>query len=78
MAIADGLNKYFATIGQKMADTIPIIEGHEQHVKRSYGIFELARPDSEYICKIMSKQQPKLSYGLDTINSSVVKNVVQN
>ena len=72
-AIADGFNKYFATIGQKMADTIPDIEGYQQHVRRSYGLFELARPDSEYVGKIMSKQQPKLSCGLDTISNKVVK-----
>ena len=73
MAIADGLNKYFAMIGQKMADTIPDTEGYQQHVRRSYGLFKLARPNSEYVGKIMSKQQPKLSCGLDTINNKVVK-----
>ena len=72
-AIADGFNKYFATIGQKMADTIPDNEGYQLHVKRSYSLFELARLDSEYVGKIMSKQQPKLSCGLDTINNKVVK-----
>ena len=56
-----------------MADTIPDIDGYQQHVKRSCGLFELARPDSEYVGKIMSKQQPKLSCGLDTINNKVVK-----
>ena len=56
-----------------MAGTIPDIEGYQHHVKRSYGLFELARPDSVYVGKIMSKQQPKLSCGLDTINNKVVK-----
>ena len=73
LKIADGFNNYFTTIGQDMANSIPEVTGYQTYVKRTYGKLELARPDSEIVRKIMRKQQPKLSCGLDTINNKVVK-----
>ena len=64
--IANGFNHYFATIGQDMANSTPEVIGYKKYIKRSYGMLELARPDSEIIRNITHKQQPKLSCGLDT------------
>jgi hypothetical protein len=73
-AIASEFNSYFASIGSKMASTIPETSGFEKYVeihdKCKLTFRELKEEEVE---KIMQKQQPKLSCGVDTINNKIVK-----
>jgi len=71
--IANAFNHYFASIGSKMANSIPHMDGFESYLEQVHSIFDLARPDSEIVLDILKNQKPKLSHGKDTINNRVVK-----
>jgi hypothetical protein len=74
--ISNAFNKYFKSIGSKMADSIPNPTGiqFEEFLpdphKYAMGFRDLTQEEVE---KIMKNQQPKLSHGLDTINNRLVK-----
>jgi exonuclease III len=71
--IANLFNRYFAKIGKKMADSQPDIPGFEEHLNKVNTTFSLRSISQDEVEKIMSKQQPKLSCGIDTINNKLVK-----
>ena len=56
-----------------MADTVPTISGHEEYLQTTNERFRLEPIEVSNVEEIMSKQQPKLSCGLDTINNQIVK-----
>ena len=72
--IASALNAYFASIGKDMADSIPDIEGFEDHVQYTQQQAIHIKPlDIEEVKDIIKNQQPKMSSGIDTINNKIVK-----
>ena len=72
--IADGFNRYFASIGTDMANSLPTVEGYEEYLRpNTHSIFHLQAVRREEVAKIMKNQKPKLSCGLDTINNKLVK-----
>ena len=71
--IASAFNKYFTSIGQEMADSIPTISGFEEYLDKCSTRFRLKKLSSNDVSNIMRKQKPKLSCGLDTINNKIVK-----
>jgi len=72
--IATAFNAYFASIGKDMADSIPDIEGFEDHVQYpQQRAIQLKPLKMEEVQEIMKNQQPKMSSGIDTINNKIVK-----
>ena len=71
--IANLFNSYFANIGKQMADSQPDIKGFESYLSQTKGKFNLEKVNDETVSKIMKKQKPKLSCGLDGINNKLVK-----
>jgi hypothetical protein len=73
--VANEFNKYFASIGQKMANSIPHEPGFEEHLRFcSYATkLELRRLEESEVGAIMKRQMPKLSTGIDDINNKIVK-----
>ena len=71
--IANLFNSYFASIGKQMADSQPDVPGFETHLKKVDSVFRLHTVAESHVKKIMQKQQPKLSCGIDTINNKLVK-----
>jgi hypothetical protein len=74
--IAQAFNKYFAEIGSKMADSIanPTNINYTEFLPEPHKYdMEFRQLTQEEVEKIMKKQQPKLSHGLDTINNRMVK-----
>ena len=71
--IANSFNNYFTSIGEDMANSIPITDGFERHLTTfghlSFKLEPLLEEDVEAILK---GQQPKLSCGIDTINNKLV------
>ena len=65
--IANGFNDYFASIGQEMADSMPDTPGYEEYLKFTKHRFSLEPLETSDLEEIMTKQQPKLSCGLDSI-----------
>ena len=72
--IANAFNNYFTSIGKAMADSLPKVDGFEDHLglicKYKMGLKPLEKEDVELL---MKNQQPKMSCGIDTINNKVVK-----
>ena len=67
--IANAFNDYFASIGKKMADSLPTVQGFEEYLDLFPGpSLHLEPVDEEVVAKIMKNQKPKLSCGSDTIN----------
>ena len=71
--ISNLFNKYFASIGKKMAESQPDVDGYELHLKMASSKFHLRKVSKEEVEKIMAAQKPKLSCGIDTINNKLVK-----
>ena len=70
---AKGFNNYFASIGKEMADTVSTKSGYEDYLQTTNERFWLVPIKVSDVEEIMSKHQPKLSCGLDTINNCIVK-----
>ena len=75
--IANAFNSYFASIGEQMADSMPSEDGFKGYIlRREYydcDQMKFIPVDVEEISKLMKRQQPKLSCGIDTINNKIVK-----
>ena len=72
--IAEGFNKYFASIGTDMANSLPTVDGYKEYLRpNTHSLFHLQAVRREEVAKIMKNQKPKLSCGLDTINKKLVK-----
>ena len=72
--IANAFNNYFASIGKDMADSLPDVPGYEDHLNGlKFDTMWLRSLEEEEVGKIMKKQQPKMSCGIDTINNKIVK-----
>jgi hypothetical protein len=73
--VANEFNKYFACIGQKMANSIQNESGFEDYIRICpYSTkFELRRLEESEVGAIMKRQMPKLSTGIDDINNRIVK-----
>ena len=65
--ISSAFNKYFASIGTEMADSLPTVPGYEEYLKLTNAKFHLREMTEEDVMTIMKKQQPKLSTGIDII-----------
>ena len=72
--IANAFNKYFASIGKQMADSLPNEDGYQEYLTLNLGESFILEPvDREEVSRIMRNQKPKLSCGVDTINNKIVK-----
>ena len=71
--ISSAFNRYFASIGTEMADSLPTVPGYEDYLKLTNAKFHLREIKEEDVMTIMKKQQPKLSTGIDQINNKIVK-----
>jgi hypothetical protein len=73
--VANTFNEYFASIGEKMANSIPHEPGFEDYIKICpyANKLELRRLEEHEVGTIMKRQMPKLSTGIDDINNKIVK-----
>ena len=70
--IANGFNKYFASIGTDMANSLPTADGYKKYLRpNTHSLFHLQAVQREEVAKIMKNQKSKLSCGLDTINNKI-------
>ena len=56
-----------------MADSLPDTPGYEEYLKFTNNRFTLEPLETSDLEEIMTKEQPKLSCGLDSINNKIVK-----
>ena len=56
-----------------MGNSLPDTPGYEEYLKFTNHCFSLEPLETSDLEEIMTKQQPKLSCGLDSINNKIVK-----
>ena len=75
--ICDTFNMHFATVGERIKDTVPNVNINPMKYMRRFTNCMLFSPISEqYICKLVSDLKPKTSSRYDDISNRLLKQLV--